>query len=229
MTSCPSSSIAVPRVSTLELFFDLVFVFTITQLTSVLVAGGDAAAAVQVVVMLAPRLVDVRRIRVADECDRDGSPALPDRADRRHGRLLDRRARDPRCVRERRTRVRARLPRGRAPARRDVCEGDVGLGGRGDPADRPVQPDDGRAGRPRWCTGRRRPVGALDRGRRPDLVHAVAHRHRRVPGLGVALRRAARPRDHRRARRVRRRDRSRCRRPSSRPRSRRGRAPGDSP
>ena len=39
------------RVSTLELFFDLVFVFTITQLTSVLVAGGDAAAVVQVVVM----------------------------------------------------------------------------------------------------------------------------------------------------------------------------------
>jgi low temperature requirement protein LtrA len=41
------------RVSTLELFFDLVFVFTITQLTSVLVAGADEAAAVQVVVMLA--------------------------------------------------------------------------------------------------------------------------------------------------------------------------------
>jgi low temperature requirement protein LtrA len=40
------------RVSTLELFFDLVFVFTITQLTGVLVAGGDAAAVVQVVVML---------------------------------------------------------------------------------------------------------------------------------------------------------------------------------
>jgi len=40
------------RVSSLELFFDLVFVFTITQLTGVLVAGGDAAAAVQVVVML---------------------------------------------------------------------------------------------------------------------------------------------------------------------------------
>jgi low temperature requirement protein LtrA len=39
------------RVSTLELFFDLVFVFTITQLTGVLVDGGDAAAAVQVVVM----------------------------------------------------------------------------------------------------------------------------------------------------------------------------------
>jgi low temperature requirement protein LtrA len=39
------------RVSTLELFFDLVFVFTITQLTGVLVAGGDAASVVQVVVM----------------------------------------------------------------------------------------------------------------------------------------------------------------------------------
>jgi low temperature requirement protein LtrA len=40
------------RVSTLELFFDLVFVFTITQLTGVLVDGGDVAAIVQVVVML---------------------------------------------------------------------------------------------------------------------------------------------------------------------------------
>ena len=40
------------RVSTLELFFDLVFVFTITQLTAVLVAGTDVAALVQVVVML---------------------------------------------------------------------------------------------------------------------------------------------------------------------------------
>jgi low temperature requirement protein LtrA len=39
------------RVSTLELFFDLVFVFTITQLTNVLVSGGDVAAVVQVVVM----------------------------------------------------------------------------------------------------------------------------------------------------------------------------------
>jgi low temperature requirement protein LtrA len=40
------------RVSTLELFFDLVFVFTITQLTNVLVTGGDVAAIAQVVVML---------------------------------------------------------------------------------------------------------------------------------------------------------------------------------
>jgi low temperature requirement protein LtrA len=40
------------RVSSLELFFDLVFVFTVTQLTGVLVAGGDATAALQVIVML---------------------------------------------------------------------------------------------------------------------------------------------------------------------------------
>jgi low temperature requirement protein LtrA len=41
------------RVSTLELFFDLVFVFTLTQLTGVLVSGGDADAIAQVVVMFA--------------------------------------------------------------------------------------------------------------------------------------------------------------------------------
>jgi low temperature requirement protein LtrA len=41
------------RVSTLELFFDLVFVFTITQLTGVLVGGNGGSALVQVVVMLA--------------------------------------------------------------------------------------------------------------------------------------------------------------------------------
>ena len=88
------------RVSTLELFFDLVFVFTITQLTSVLVAGGDAAAAVQVVVMLLlvwwmydgyawltnAIATDRLRYRIA--------------LHRRNGRLPDRRARDPGCVRE---------------------------------------------------------------------------------------------------------------------------------
>ena len=41
------------RVSTLELFFDLVFVLTITQLTAVLVDRGGAAAVAQVVVMFA--------------------------------------------------------------------------------------------------------------------------------------------------------------------------------
>jgi len=42
-----------PKVSTLELFFDLVFVFTITQLTGVLVGGTGAESALQVAVMLA--------------------------------------------------------------------------------------------------------------------------------------------------------------------------------
>jgi low temperature requirement protein LtrA len=49
MSASPERSV---RVSTLELFFDLVFVFTITQLTGVLVAAGDLAAIAQVVVML---------------------------------------------------------------------------------------------------------------------------------------------------------------------------------
>ena len=40
------------RVSTLELFFDLVFVFTITQLTDVLAEGHDLEALGRVVVML---------------------------------------------------------------------------------------------------------------------------------------------------------------------------------
>jgi low temperature requirement protein LtrA len=40
------------RVSTLELFFDLVFVFTITQLTGVLAAGKDLASSAQVVLLL---------------------------------------------------------------------------------------------------------------------------------------------------------------------------------
>ena len=48
MTAGPERSV---RVTTLELFFDLVFVFTITQLTGVLV-GGKGAALAQVVVML---------------------------------------------------------------------------------------------------------------------------------------------------------------------------------
>ena len=39
--------------STLELFFDLVFVFTITQLTDVLAEGHDLEALARVVVMLA--------------------------------------------------------------------------------------------------------------------------------------------------------------------------------
>ena len=77
----------VQRVSTLELFFDLVFVFTVTQLTAVLtprpvveVAGpghGHARA----------DLVDVRRLRVADELDLDARAAPAGDPARRDGRL----------------------------------------------------------------------------------------------------------------------------------------------
>jgi low temperature requirement protein LtrA len=49
--SSPSAPRSV-RVSTLELFFDLVFVFTITQLTDVLAEGHDVEALSRVVVML---------------------------------------------------------------------------------------------------------------------------------------------------------------------------------
>lgn len=44
---------AAQRVTTLELFFDLVFVFTLTQLTTVLFEAPNGRGALQVVVMLA--------------------------------------------------------------------------------------------------------------------------------------------------------------------------------
>src|SRR5437763_1852676 len=50
MSAAPEDT---PRVSTLELFFDLVFVFTITQLTSVLFRSPNAHGVARVVVMLA--------------------------------------------------------------------------------------------------------------------------------------------------------------------------------
>src|SRR5437763_6962381 len=49
MSAAPEDT---PRVSTLELFFDLVFVFTITQLTSVLFRSPNAHGVARVVVML---------------------------------------------------------------------------------------------------------------------------------------------------------------------------------
>lgn len=51
-TAAPRVEDAVVRVSTLELFFDLVFVFTITQLTTVLYRRPTGAGLAQVVLML---------------------------------------------------------------------------------------------------------------------------------------------------------------------------------
>jgi low temperature requirement protein LtrA len=48
----PDSTLEVSRVTTLELFFDLVFVFTIAELTSVLFADPSARGVVQVFLML---------------------------------------------------------------------------------------------------------------------------------------------------------------------------------
>jgi low temperature requirement protein LtrA len=45
----PDTDERVERVTTLELFFDLVFVFTITQLTTVLFHAPSATALLQVV------------------------------------------------------------------------------------------------------------------------------------------------------------------------------------
>jgi hypothetical protein len=86
------------RVSTLELFFDLVFVFTITQLTGVLVDGGDVAAIADVVVMFAVIWWMYDGYALADEHDRHGSAALSPPVDRRNGRLPRYRPCRPGCV-----------------------------------------------------------------------------------------------------------------------------------
>src|SRR5215211_2452167 len=52
MTAHPEPAADVVRVTTLELFFDLVFVFTITQLTSVLFEEPNGRGLLQVVLML---------------------------------------------------------------------------------------------------------------------------------------------------------------------------------
>ncbi|MFL5794214.1 MAG: low temperature requirement protein A [Actinomycetota bacterium] len=48
----PSGSERIERVTTLELVFDLVFVLTITQLTTVLADAPDGAGLLRVVLML---------------------------------------------------------------------------------------------------------------------------------------------------------------------------------
>jgi low temperature requirement protein LtrA len=52
MSATPAETNAAPRVSSLELFFDLVFVFTITQLTNVLVHEPSWKGLLQVSLML---------------------------------------------------------------------------------------------------------------------------------------------------------------------------------
>ena len=166
------------RVSTLELFFDLVFVFTITQLTGVLVAGGDAVGALQVAVMLAviwwmydgyawltnAIATDLLRFRLLLLGGMGGflviALAIPT-AYAANGLAFG-------------LGYVARRP----PARGDVREGHVGLRGRGDPADRPVQPH----GCACSCSSAESAGGRAQdmlwaRRRAPPLGHAVVHEH----------------------------------------------------
>ena len=153
------------RVSTLELFFDLVFVFTITQLTGVLVAGGDAASALQVVVMLAVIwwMYDGYAWLTNAIATDSALPAPPPRWHGRRSSSLRSPCRAP-------TR---RGPRLRAGLRVVVLlhagmyvQGNLGLGGRGDPPYRSVQS--------RGCGARaaRRDLG----GDRSDLLWARQRR-----------------------------------------------------
>ncbi len=73
------------RVSSLELFFDLVFVFTITQLTTVLVHRPNGEALAQVVLMLAAIWWMYGALRLAHQrgaARPDGAAPAPAR---RHG------------------------------------------------------------------------------------------------------------------------------------------------
>ena len=94
VTPAREASNAPTRVSTLELFFDLVFVFTITQLTSVLQTRPTCADSFRSS-SCCRDLVDVRRLRLAHQCRRGGSHEPPAAAARRHGELPRARARHP--------------------------------------------------------------------------------------------------------------------------------------
>jgi low temperature requirement protein LtrA len=55
------------RVTTLELFFDLVFVFTITQITHLVEGVRGPSDYGKALLGSNPHLVDVRRLRLADQ------------------------------------------------------------------------------------------------------------------------------------------------------------------
>ena len=215
--------------STLELFFDLVFVFAITQVTGVVGHESTAAALGRGVLVFAVLWWAWGAYVVAHQHRRHRCAARPPR---RHGG----RARRPRHrpggadgVGRRRNGLRPRLPRRDAaapgpvrPRRREP---------RLDPAGhRPARPHQPRrrggaaGGGP---GGRRCPGGPVGAGRGDRLRRAVPHRRRGLHRPPVALRRAPRPdRDHR-PRRVDRRHRGLRRRHLGRLVARRHRVGGD--
>ena len=79
------ASARVERVTPLELFFDLVFVFAITQVTTLLSADPTWAGLAPGADRARRALVGVGRLRLADEHAQPGGGARPDRDVRRHG------------------------------------------------------------------------------------------------------------------------------------------------
>ena len=201
-----------PRVSTLELFFDLVFVFTDhaadrrarrRRRRGLSGAGRRDARG---------DLVDVRRLRVADERDRDRSPAVPAPPARRDGRVPRHRARGPDGVRERTV-----SPSGIGYLVVVLLHGAMYAKGTSVSEVAAIL----RIVPYNLTAAGMVLVGGIAGGDAQDVlwllaalllwVHAVVHEHRGFLVAASALRRAARPRDHRRARRVGRRHRRRCR------------------
>ena len=82
------------QVTSLELFFDLVFVFTITQLTATVLAGRLGGHR-PVRAAAADPVVDVRRVRLADQRRTAGHRATPGAARARDDRQLRHRDGDP--------------------------------------------------------------------------------------------------------------------------------------
>ena len=211
------------RVTPLELFFDLIFVFAITQVTGFVVADPTWGGLVRGPARARCALVVLGRVRLADEHDQPRGGHRPDRDVRGDGGDADRIAGRAGRLRRRRVPLRVRLRGGsdrssgavrrRRPRRPRSARGRRAHGSRhGSECLAPLRRGHARrqgAGDGVGGGAARRPAGCV---------------HRRRQGLAScaqSLRRAPRPdRDHR-ARRVDRRPRPRCE-----PSARRGRDRG---
>ncbi len=206
------------RVTTLELFFDLVFVFALTQVTQLMADDPTTRGTAARPGTARPALVRLVVLRVAGQpgAGGRGRPAAGD--GRRDGSDVRRRAGDPGGVRRPARRAVRALRPGRLLRHRPRCApGGLPRRGRrrqgpaapvaddGDPDERRVLP----ACR-RWCRRPALAVRAVGARPRRRLRRGVALRHRGLAGQQRRpLRRAARPDRDRRARRVDRRDRRR--------------------
>ena len=213
----PDEEEAEHPVTPLELFFDLVFVFALTQVTGFMSDDPTWAGIGKGMLDSRGDLVCVGRLRLAHQRDRPRRGLGPPGRFRRDGGDVRGRAGRATCVRQRRRAFRPRLFRGSRHAHRPLRGGDpprrrspsrVPAGENGDP--RPG------ADRRRRLLRRLGPDRPLAPGARDRLRRAVRLRRARLLRLRRPLRRAVRPdRDHR-SRRVDRRDRHRRRRDRAR-------------